>query len=175
MLKDAKHILSRLLQRRFEPQWNFFDSTRMIWRLLKSSKCMILHFVLLKMLNTFASVLANGISAMFRINSSSSGNQKKISGRPLWTSIVKFTVSILLFLPWIVKKDLPYLLNIDFFCSFVLRIYSFHQVIKRQYVFLCDILRLGVPRTVCVKGLTTNSRLKRRRRRNYVSTSLFPV
>lgn len=77
MLKDAKHILSRLLQRRFEPQWNFFDSTRMIWRLLKSSKCMILHFVLLKMLNTFASVLANGISAMFRINSSSSGNRKK--------------------------------------------------------------------------------------------------
>lgn len=77
MLKDAKHILSRLLQRRFEPQWNFFDSTRMIWRLLKSSKCMILHFVLLKMLNTFASVLANGISAMFRINSSSSGKRKK--------------------------------------------------------------------------------------------------
>lgn len=77
MLKDAKHILSRLLQRRFEPQWNFFDSTQMIWRLLKSSKCMILHFVLLKMLNTFASVLANGISAMFRINSSSSGNRKK--------------------------------------------------------------------------------------------------
>ena len=38
---------------------------------------MILHFVLLKMLNTFASVLANGISAMFRINSSSSGNRKK--------------------------------------------------------------------------------------------------
>lgn len=77
MLKDAKHILSRLLQRRFEPQWNVFDSTQMIWRLLKSSKCMILHFVLLKMLNTFASVLANGISAMFRINSSSSGNRKK--------------------------------------------------------------------------------------------------
>lgn len=77
MLKDAKHILLRLLQRRFEPQWNVFDSTQMIWRLLKSSKCMILHFVLLKMLNTFASVLANGISAMLRINSSSSGNRKK--------------------------------------------------------------------------------------------------
>lgn len=55
---------------------------------------MILHFVLLKMLNTFASVLANGISAMFRINSSSSGKRKKFQEDHRHRQIYRIDITI---------------------------------------------------------------------------------